>query len=219
MTLHWEAKHPKEMVALILVIGVAALLAAAILLARENRARGDPALTTSRTQVSDGAQGRTQDVGALQFLVFTSPAGDYRFEAPGAWKSPIDPEDPTQEAFFVGPVDQAHHVVVFLTVSRYPQGGKTASIESMIAQLRLDRGKQVLANEILLVDQRPARFVTIHEPAAGILDFDLRESFVLFEREPHIFVLEYVSSPEVYAEYRPIFDRLVTSFHFRDSTP
>jgi hypothetical protein len=192
------------------------MLAAAIPLAVGNRARGDPVPTTSGTQASDGAKALAQDAGALQFSVFTSPAGDYSFEAPGAWRKPLDPKDVAREAFFVGPVDQARHIIVFLTVSRYPRGGKTASIESMIAQMRLDKGIQTLADETLLVGRHPARSVTIHEPAAGMLDVDLRESFVLVESGPNIFVLQYVSSPEVYAEHRPIFDRLVTSFHFHD---
>lgn len=213
MVVHWDTKHSKEVIALIAVIGVVAVLAVAILRAGGNRARGDPVLTTSGTQASEGAKALTQDAGALQFTTFTAPSGDYRFEAPGAWRNPLDPKDLTREAFFVGPVDQARHIVVFLSVSRYPRGGKTASIESMIAQLQLERGKQILSDETLLVGQRPARFVTFHEPAAGIRDFDLMESFVLVENGPNIYVLEYVSSPEVYAEYLPVFDRLVTSFH------
>ncbi len=216
MTIHWDTKNSKEVLALMAVIGVVIMLAAAIPLVVENRARGDPVPTTSGTQASDGAKNFAQDAGALQFTAFTSPAGDYSFEAPGAWKEPLDTHDSTKEAFFVGPVDQARQIVVFLTVSRYPRGGKTASIESMIAQMRLGSGTQTLSDETLLLGRHPARFVTVHEPAAGILEFDLRESFVLVENGPNIYVLEYVASPEVYAEYRPILDRLVTSFHFHD---
>lgn len=216
MTIHWHTKNSKEVLALMAVIGVVVMLAAAIPLAVGNRARGDPILSASWTQAAEGAKDFAQDAGSLQFTVFTSPAGDYSFEAPAAWRSALDPHDATREAFFVGPVDQARRIIVFLTVSRYPRGGKTASIESMIAQMRLDKGIQTLADETLLVGRHPARSVTIHEPAAGMLDVDLRESFVLVESGPNIFVLQYVSSPEVYAEYRPIFDRLVTSFHFHD---
>lgn len=219
MTIHWDTKNSKEMLALMAVIGVVVMLAAAILLAVGNRARGDSLVTASGTQTSDGAKGLVQDAGALQFTAFTSPAGDYSYEAPGAWRSPPDTRDPTQEAIFVGPVDQARHIIVFLTVSRYPRGGMTASIENMIAQMRLGKGTQTLADETLLVGRHPARFVTVHEPAGGMLDFDLRESLILVEKGPNIFVLEYVASPEVYAEYRPIFDRLVTSFQFLDRTP
>lgn len=216
MTIHWDTKNSKEVIALMAVIGVVVMLAAAIPLAVGNRARGDPVLSASGTQAAEGAKGLAQDAGALKFTVFTSPAGDYSFEAPAAWRSALDPHDATREAFFVGPVDKTRHLVVFLAVSRYPRSGKTPSIERMIAQQRLEEVEQILSDETLLVGRRPARFVTVHEPASGMLDVGLRESFVLVENGPNIYVLEYVASPEVYAEYRPIFDRLVTSFHFHD---
>lgn len=221
MRLHPEAKHTKEMLALLAALGVTALVAAAVPLPERSRVHSDPIFATAGRQGSATARNHIQGPDAIQFTVFTSPAGDYSFEAPAAWASPLDPRDPTREAFFVRPVDQTRHTVVFLTVSRYPHRGTTASLESLIGQLQLDPQKHVLSTESLVIDQHPARLVRIHELAAvpmwtpEIVRLDLRECILLIENGSEIYVLEYVASPEMYGEYWPIFDHLVTSFHFR----
>ncbi len=225
MALHREAKPPKELIVLIRVISASVVLAAAVALAGRNQVQSNPELTAFGMRTSDGAQGLGLGAAALQYTVFTSETGDYSFEAPSSWAHPLKPRDPTREAFFVGPVDRTRHTGVFLTVSRYPRGGTSASIEVLIAQLLLDRTKQIVSNEALVIDQRPARLLTIQEHAAvpgwspGIVHLALSESLLIIEDEQEIYMLEYVSSPELHREYLPVFDRLVTSFRFHHETP
>lgn len=224
MTLHWETKLSREIILGIGMIGLAAAMAGAATLAGGNRTRGDPVLAAPTAQISDQGHALAESPRTLQFSVFISPRGDYRFEAPAAWVTPLDPRDLKLEAFFVGPVDQVHQTVVMMAVCRYPRVAQTASMESVIAQLQLDRNKHLLGTETVVVDQRPGRLVRIHEVASvlarslEVFSIDLRESIVIVENGPEILALEYAASPDVYGEYWPIFDRLVTSFRFV-STP
>lgn len=221
MKLHLEAKHTKEMLALLAAIPLAAMVAAAVLPQGRNRAHSDPVSATTGREGSAIARNHIQVPDAVQFTVFTSPAGDYSFEAPAAWASPLDPRDPTREAFFVGPIDETRHTVVFLMVSRYPHRETTASLESLIEQLQLDPQKHVLSTESLVIDRHPARLVRIHQLAdvpmwtLDIVHLDLQETAVFVENGSDIYVLEYVASPEVYGEYWPIMNRLMTSFHIQ----
>ena len=224
MRLHWVNQRCKVMVALI-VIGVAVVSTAAVGLAGEKQARGDPALTGSATPVPDVAKSPAQDAGNLQFTIFTSRGGTFSFEVPSTWTTSPATHDPMREAFFVGPTDQARHLAVFLTVSRYPTGTTSASPEDLIAQLKLDRNERVVISEPLLIDNRPARLLTFRGYAAvpgwttEPVDLALCESVALIADGGDIYLLEYVSSPELYSEYLLIFDRLVRSFHFHHETP
>lgn len=221
MTLHWESKRSSEIILAIGMLGFATVLAGAATLAGGNRSRGDPLPSSaSPAEISDGKQGLAEGPDALQLAIFTSPRGDYRFPAPAAWSHPRDPRDRALEAFFVGPVDPSRRTIVMMSVSRYPRTAQATSVEHLIAQLERDKTKHVLSAEPILVDRRPARLVRIHEAtsmlskALEVLSLDLRESIVIVENGPDLLVIEYVASPDVYGEYWPIFDRLVSSFQF-----
>ena len=224
MTLHWDTTHTRELLLVIGVLGFAAVLASAAASLAGNQAPGNPMLLDSPAEAT--AQGHAEAAGvvALQVTVVTSPRGDYRFEAPATWANLLDPRDETLEAFLVGPVDQRRHTIVMMMVSRYPQGEQAASMENLLAQLQGDKGKHILGTETIAVDRRPGRLVRIHEVTSllskglEVLSLDLRESIVLVENGPDILVIEYAASPDLYGEYWPIFDRLVTNFQFV-STP
>lgn len=166
------------------------------------------------------AQGAGQAAEPMPLTITTSPRGDYRFLAPTAWNYPVDPRDQALEAFFVGPVDPVRRTVVMMSVSRYSSSARTHSLEQMISQLEGDKTKHILVTEPILVDRHPARLVRIHKVTSmlskglEVQSPDLRESFVIVENGPDMLVLGYDASPEVYEEYWPIFDRLVTSFQF-----
>ena len=166
------------------------------------------------------AQGAGQAAEPIPVTITTSPRGDYRFLAPTAWNYPADPLDRTLEAFFVGPVDPVRRTVVMMSVSRYPPSARAHAMEQMISQLEGDKTQHILGAEPILVDRRPARLVRTHEVTSMLSkgiegqSLDHRVSFVIVENGPDILVLGYDASPEVYEEYWPIFDRLVTSFQF-----
>ena len=220
MTLHWDTKHTTEIMLVIGVVGFAAVLAGAAASVVGSRAPGDSALLASPVKAAEQGLADAGGVGALQMTVVTSPRGDYRFEAPATWANPLDPRDVRLEAFFVGPVDQTRHTMVMMMVSRYSQGEHLASMENLLAQLQGDKGKHVLGMETIAVDHRPARLVRMHEVTSmlskelEVLSLDLRESIVMVENGTDLLVIEYVASPELYGEYWPIFDRLVTNFQF-----
>lgn len=224
MTLHWDTTHTRELMLVIGVLGFAAVLASAAASVAGSRAPGNPVLLAS--PVEGAAQGHADaaGVGALQMMAATSPRGDYRFEVPATWAHPLDPRDGTLEGFFVGPVDQTRHTVVMMMVSRYPRGEQTASMENLLAQLQGDKGTHILGTETIAVDRRPGRLIRIHEVTSllskglEVLSLDLRESIVIVESGPDLLVISYVASPDLYGEYWPIFDRLVTNFQFV-STP
>lgn len=224
MTLHWGTTHTRKVMLVIGVLGIALVLADVAAAIADSRAPGSPVLLVSPVEAAEQSQGDAVGVGVLQMAAATSPRGDYRFEAPASWLRPLDPSDVTLEAFLVGPVDQARHTVVMMMVSRYSRGERTASMENLLAQLQGDKGKHILGTETIAVDRRPARLVRIHEVTSllskrlEVLSLDLRESIVLVENGPDLLVIEYAASPDLYGEYWPIFDRLVTNFQFV-STP
>ncbi|MDA2910964.1 hypothetical protein MYX04_08545 [Nitrospiraceae bacterium AH_259_D15_M11_P09] len=166
MTLLWKQKHSKDKIALIAMTSVAAVLTAAVALAGGNQVPSNPELTAFGVRTSDRTKVLGLGATALQYTVFTSKTGDVSFEGPKDWVFPLNPHDPTREAFFVGLINQTRRTVVFLAVSRYPRVGASASVEGLIAQLRLDRDKQIDTNEAILVDQGSARLLTIEERAA-----------------------------------------------------
>jgi hypothetical protein len=96
-------------------------------------------------------------------------------------------------------------------------------VKQIIAQLEHDKTKHVLGTEPILVYRWPVRLVRVHEVTSmlskglEVLSLDLRESIVMVENGTDLLVIEYVASPDVYGEYWPIFDRLVTSVRFHDS--
>jgi len=220
MTLLWKQKHSKDKIALIAMTSVAAVLTAAVALAGGIQMQSNPELTAFEMRTSDRTTGLGRGAAALQYTVFTSKTGDVSFEGPKDWVFPLNPRDATREAFFVGLINQTRRTVVFLAVSRYPRVGASASVEGLIAQLNLDRNKQLVTNEAILVDQRSARLLAIEERAAvplgnqEIVTLALSERLVLIPNGRDLFVLEYVSSPALHQEYLPVFERLVTSFHF-----
>lgn len=221
MTLHWEGKYSTELILVLGMISAAILSAGATTWVGGSSTRGDPVFSAVTVQGHGYVvQESGQPAEPVPLTMTTSPQGDYRFLAPAAWSHPRDPGDRALEAFFVGPVDQVNQTVVMMTVCRYPRVAQTASTEAMIAQLQLDRNKHLLGTEAVVVDQRPARLVRVHEVTSllskglEVLSMDLRESIVIVENGPDLLVIEYAASPEVYGEYWPIFDRLVSSFQF-----
>lgn len=224
MTLHWGTTHTRKVMLVIGVLGIALVLADVAASVAGSRAPGSPVLLVSPVEAAEQGQGDADGVEVLQMTSATSPKGDYRFKAPTSWIRPLDPSDVTLEAFLVGPVDQARHTVVMMMVSRYSRGERTASMKNLLAQLQGDKGKHILGTETIAVDRRPARLVRIHEVTSllskglEVLSLDLRESIVMVENGPDLLVIEYAASPDVYGEYWPIFDRLVTNFQFV-STP
>ena len=220
MTLHWDSAHTRGIMLVVGVVGVAAVLAGAALSVVGSRARGDPVFLASPVKAAEQGQADVAGVEGLPMRTVTSPRGDYRFEAPATWANPLDSRDVTLEGFFVGPVDQTRHTMVMMMVSRYSRGEQAATIESLLAQLQRDKGKHILGTETIVVDHRPARLVRIHEVTSMLskglesLSLDLRETIVMVENGPDLLVIEYVASPDVYGEYWPIFNRLVTNFQF-----
>jgi len=183
--------------------------------------RGDPVLTPCETQALNEGKSRVKHFNAPDFAVFTSGKGDYKYEVPEKWTSPKDLHDPAFEAIFVGPSDKIHHQSVFITVGRYPQSGKVASLNSVLSQLKREHGKQILETQPLLIDRHPARILRIEErlPISmgmqqKMVQLALCEQVALIEYEGEVYVLEYVSSPQLYEEYLPIFEHMVNSFHF-----
>ncbi len=221
MALHWEGKYSTELILILGMMSVAILSVGATTWVGGNSARGDPVFSAVTVQghgyvVQDGGP----PAELLPLTMTTSPQGDYRFLAPAAWSHPRDPRDRKLEAFFVGPVDPTRETVVMMSVSRYPRTAQAISIEQIIAQLEHDKTKHVLGAEPMLVDRHPAHLIRIHEvtsllsKALEVVSLDLRESVVIVEKGPDLLVIEYAASPELYGEYWPIFDRLVSSFQF-----
>ncbi len=221
MTLHWEGKYSTELILVLGMMSVAFLSVGATTWVDGHSTRGDPAFSAVTVQGHGYVvQESGQPAEPMPLTMTTSPQGDYHFLAPAAWSHPRDPRDRALEAFFVGPVDPARRTVVMMSVSRYPRTAQAISVEHIIAQLEHDKTKHVLGAEPILVDRRPARLVRIHEAtsmlskALEVLSLDLRESVVIVENGPDLLVIEYAASPDVYGEYWPIFDRLVSSFQF-----
>lgn len=184
-------------------------------------ARGDSVLTNSVIQVLNEGKSMAKDFKHLEFWVFTSRKGDYSFEVPKAWASPTSPHAPTFEAIFVGPIDKAHHLGVLITVGLYPQDGQVATLDDVLAQLRGVKGKQIISTGTLLIDQHAALLLRIHEQVFVPMrahekgaQFIICQRVALIEKEGEIYVLQYVSSPELYEENLPVFEHLMTSFHF-----
>jgi len=184
-------------------------------------ARGDPVLTNYVIQALNEGKSMAKDFKDLEFLVFTSSKGDYRFEVPKAWASPTSPHDPTFEAIFVGPIAKAHHLGVFLTVGHYPQDGQVVSLDGVFAQFQREMGKKIISTETLLIDQHAAHLLRIHEQVSvplrtyeKVAQFIIWERIALIEKAGEIYVLHYISSPELYEENLPVFEHLLTSFHF-----
>lgn len=156
----------------------------------------------------------------LRFTAFRFSDGDFSFEGPTAWATPVDPTDSALKALFVGLTDQLHHAVVLLGVSRYP--GKAAAIEQEIDRLQTNQWTEMLMHENCLVDQHPAHVLVIRDRIAVPLwesEFPapiLFENFVIVRDEPDMYVLEYASTPEFYEAYRPLFYRMLSSFRFHD---
>jgi hypothetical protein len=154
----------------------------------------------------------------LRFTAFRFSDGDFSFEGPTAWATPVDPTDSALKALFVGLTDQLHHTVVLLGVSRYP--GKAVAIEQEIDRLQTNQWTEMLMHENCLVDQRPAHILIIRDRLtvplweSEFLAPILFENFVIVQDEADMYVLEYASTPEFYEAYRPLFYRLVTSFRF-----
>lgn len=223
MIAQWEAKLSKEVIGFIGWLGVATILAMAVVLVGGSRARSDPVSQTFPAKEPDAPAHLALDTGSLQMRVFTSQAGDYSFEAPEAWKSRASSSDSRMEELFVGPVNSERQMVVYLSISRHPGSDKSEAVKQLLAKVARDRRNQVLANEALTVGQRPANRLTVQEIATvpmgspEFLEISLRETFVLVEKGSDLFVLEYVSTPELHQVYRSVFDRLVTSFHFHDT--
>lgn len=154
----------------------------------------------------------------LRFTAFRFSDGDFSFEGPTAWATPVDPTDSALKALFVGLTDQSHHTVVLLGVSRYP--GKAAAIEQEIDRLQTNQWTEMLMHETCLVDQRLAHVLVIRDRIAvplwesEFLAPILFENFVIVQDEADMYVLEYASTHELYEAYQPLFHRLVTSFRF-----
>ena len=51
-------------------------------------------------------------------------------------------------------------------------------------------------------------------PHVTVVQLILCERIALIENAGEIYVLQYVSSPELYEENLPVFEHLLTSFHF-----
>lgn len=224
MTLHWDIKYTREIMLVIGTLGFAAVLSGAVVLVTGSRALGDPVVLASPAKAAEAGQGDAASFGTLQMTSMTSPRGDYRFEAPATWANPLDPGDVTLEAFFVGPVDQTRHTIVMMRVSRYPRGEHLASMENLLARLQGDKGKHILSTETIAVNRHQAFLVRTHEVTSllskglEVVSLDLRHSIVMIENGPDFLVIEYVASPDLYGEYWPIFDQLLTNFQFV-STP
>ncbi len=154
----------------------------------------------------------------LRIIAFRFSDGDFSFEGPAAWVTPVDPTDSALKALFVGLVDQSRHSVVLLGISRYP--GRGAAIEQEIDRLQTNQWTEMLMHENCLVDRRPAHIIVIRDRIAVPIwesEFSaptLFENFVIVQDESDMYVLEYASTPELYEAYRPLFHRLVTSFRF-----
>ncbi|HEX5545553.1 MAG TPA: hypothetical protein VFX10_08650 [Nitrospira sp.] len=155
-----------------------------------------------------------------RFSAFRSSDGDFSFEGPTAWATPVDPTDSALKVLFVGLADQSRHSVVLLGISRYP--GRGAAIEQEIDRLQTNQWTEMLMHENCLVDRRPAHIIVIRDRIAVPMwesEFSaptLFENFVIVQDESDMYVLEYASTPEFYEAYQPLFHRLVTSFRFHD---
>lgn len=224
MTLHRESQYSTEIMLILGMIGGGVLLAGATMIwVSGSSTRGDPVVAIA-TQGPALVQEADQLAETIPWTMTTSPRGDYRFMAPTAWSHPVDSRDRALEAFFVGPVDAARRTVVMISVSRYSRSAHAGSVDQLVAQLDTDQTKHVLGVETIAVDRRPARLVRTHEVTSmlskglEVLSLDLTGSIILVESGPDLLVLEYVASRDLYGEYRPIFDRFVTSFQFV-STP
>lgn len=156
----------------------------------------------------------------LHFTAFRFSDGNFSFEGPAAWATPVDPTDSALKALFVGLVDQSRHTVVLLGVSRYP--GKAVAIDHEIDRLQTNQWTEMLMHESCLVDRRPAHVLVIRDRIPVPMwesEFPapiLFENFVIVQDESDMYVLEYASTPAFYETYRPLFYRVISSFRFHD---
>jgi len=182
---------------------------------------GDPVLTNCATQALQEGKNMAQANQDLEFSLFTSGKGDYRYEVPKKWTNPQTLRDPDFEAIFVGPTDMIHHQSVFITVGRYPHGRQVASLNSVLTQFQGEHGKQIIESQTLLIDGQPALIMRVQERVPIPMGIQQKvgqvaicEYVALIERGGEVYALEYVSSTKLYEEYLPVFEHMVNSFHF-----
>ncbi len=190
----------------------------------EGSAHGDPVLTNCGncgTQPLKEGKKIAKPSNDLEFSLFTSGKGDYRYEVPKKWTNPQTLHDPDFEAIFVGPIDMIHHQSVFITVGRYPHGRQVASLNSVLSQLQEEHGKRILETQTLLIDGQPARILRIQEQVPIPMGIQQKvgqvaicEHLALIESGGEVYALEYVSSSKLFEKYRPVFEHMVNSFHF-----
>lgn len=187
----------------------------------EEGAHGDPVLTNCGTQPLKEGKKKAKPTNNLEFSIFTSDQGDYRYEVPKKWTNPQTLHDPDFEAIFVGPTDMIHHQSVFITVGRYPHGQQVASLNNVLTQLQEEHGKQIIETRHLFIDGQPARILKVQDQVPIPMGIQQKvgqvaicEHVALIEREGEVYALEYVSSSKLFEKYLPVFEHMVNSFHF-----
>jgi len=218
MDIHFNLNDQKGKLFLT-VMGVAVALLLNFIPTGENESRGETLVTVSKDQNLSDQKRSSTDGETLQFRVVTSQEGNFTFEAPAGWEQPTNISVQTQEVLLMGPIDKNHHTTVFLKVSRNPQGIKDHSLEDVVKQLSHGKERVIIKDEPLFLDQHPARRFTLKETSPVRMEsneigsLQLREVVVLLPEEKDMYVLEYVSSPDLYETYLAVFEHVIQSFH------
>jgi hypothetical protein len=203
---------------LLTVTGVAVALLLNFIPLEENESRAASSMPVSREQNLSDQKKPSKDKETLQFRVVTSQEGNFTFEAPVGWEQPTNIFVQAQEVLLVGPIDKNHHTTVFLNVSRNPKGVKNYSLEEVVKQLSHGKERVIVKDEFLFLDQHPARRLILQETSSvqeggEVVSLQLRAIVVLISEGKDMYVLEYVSSPELYESYLAVFEHVIQSFH------
>jgi len=218
MDIHFNLNDQKGKLFLT-IMGVAVALLLNFIPTGENESRGESLVTVSKDQNLSDQKRSSTDGETLEFRVVTSQDGNFTFEAPAGWEPPTNIHVPTQEVLLVGPIDKNHHTSVYFKVIRNPEGITNHSLEDIVKQLSHGEERVIVKDEPLFLDQHPARRFTLKEASPvrvesnEISSFQLREVVVLLPEGKDMYVLEYISSPELYESYLAVFEHVIQSFH------
>lgn len=203
------------------VTGLVGVLMYLLPLFEDARARSDPVVPSSASEVAELTANAGKGSAEFSSEPFFGAESEYQVEVPAAWRKEVRIEDRAREVMFVGPVDERRHSVTTLTIGCYRQEGMMPKIEAEMTQLSRTEYPRIINDEAVNVDQRPARRILILDqvamPAASgeIVQVVFSESFVIIPYAQCLYVLGYVTTPDLYEVYLPVFQRIVDTFQAR----
>lgn len=217
----WRGRNFRYVLKIVQVTGLVSVLMCLLPLFGDARAGGDPVVPSSASEVPEPNKYAEKDSAGLSSEPFFEAESDYQVEVPEAWRKEVRTEDRAREVMFVGPVDKRRHSITMMTIGCYRQEGMMPTIEAEITQLSRTGYRRIINDETVSVDQRPARRILILDQVAisaasgEIVQVVFSESFVIIPYGQCLYALGYVTTPDLYEVYLPVFQRLVETFQAR----